>query len=66
MVVAGEHNLAEEAGTEQKLSVLEIFVRDDFDGHDYVNDIALVHLQDFIVFDNETTGIICIPELGVI
>ena len=44
MVVAGEHNLAEEAGTEQKLSVLEIFVRDDFDGHDYVNDIALVHL----------------------
>ena len=63
-VVAGDHSLSQEAGTEQRLGVSEVFIREDYDGHDYVNDIALLHLATFISLDNLTTNYICLPAEG--
>ena len=64
VVVAGEHSLSQENAADQRLTVGEIFTREDYDGHDYVNDIALLHLSSFITFDNQTTNYICLPVQG--
>ena len=64
LVVAGEHSLSQEAGTEQRLGVSQVFTREDYDGHDYVNDIALLHLSTPVSLDNQTTNYICLPAPG--
>jgi secreted trypsin-like serine protease len=64
IIVAGEYSLSKERGNEQRSSASQIFVRDDFNGHDYVNDIALVHLETPLMIDEVTTNRICLPAQG--
>ena len=39
-------------------------IQDDFNGHDYVNDIALLHLESPFIIDEVTTNRICLPAVG--
>ena len=65
VVVAAEYSLSTESGQEQLSTPSQIFIRDDFDGHDYVNDIALVHLETPLIIDEPvTTNRICLPAGG--
>ena len=63
-IVAAEHNLAEESGDEQTVAVAEITVHPDFDGHDYVNDIALLRLAEPLDIDEYLVNSVCIPDQG--
>ena len=63
-VVAAEHDLTEESGDEQVVAVSEIIVNPDFDGHDYVNDIAILRLASPLDIDEYLVNSICIPSQG--
>lgn len=60
---AGELDLAKEEGTEQEIGVAEIYIHPAYDIHTVNNDIALLRLHRFLIF-NRRIRPICLPMQG--
>jgi len=60
VIVAGEHNLGSNQGSEQKIKVDRAFVHPNYNGRTQNNDIALIKLKKDLVFDDYTQPA-CIP-----
>ncbi|KAM6893556.1 coagulation factor VII-like [Xenentodon cancila] len=59
-VVAGEHNIAVNESTEQRIQVAEIIMHEDYDTNTADNDIALLRLESPIVYSKYTVPV-CLP-----
>jgi len=62
-IVAGEHNLMVNEGTEQSIYVKNYFMHPQFSSYTFNNDIALLELEDDLIF-NEYVQPACLPKLA--
>ena len=50
-IVAGEHNLYYDEGTEQAIDVSRVVMHEDYNGFTIVNDICILELANNLMFD---------------
>ena len=56
--------LSTTGGTEQVAEVAEITLHPEFDGHDYVSDLAVLRLSSPLQLASQAVGRVCLPEQG--